>query len=393
MARKPVSADTVTDQLQDVIRARFVANIESETEPEGVTVREVASAAAAPYADAAEAAAAAAEAAVASIPDELDTEDGAIAALVSTPSSTADAIAGTARTFTATQTFDPDEGFQVGPDLKLVYTNGFFGQRLHLTGTSPGIMPYLEIAPTSTVSTDVGKRLAGLQVYKTVGGGGAPNREFLAIESQADDGTLPGYVFASFSSGSGVTLPVRFMMSSWEVFRMNSDGYLQLGVNSRIFSDNPGSSSPLILFRREGALGVLQARVHADGASDYPRIHMARNRGTIAASTAPLNADVLGFIGIGAMNGTTEAPGAGFRVDATEDWNLGSARGAKMIVRAAPVGSSAMQTIAEFMDPAATRDTGILLRVNRGGTRTVNLVTIGDPDSGGTGYRLLRVVN
>lgn len=40
-----------------------------------------------------------------------------------------------------------------------------------------------------------------------------------------------------------------------------------------------------------------------------------------------------------------------------------------------------------------TLETGMLLWVNRAGTLTLNRVSVGIADSGGVGYRLLRVVN
>lgn len=50
-------------------------------------------------------------------------------------------------------------------------------------------------------------------------------------------------------------------------------------------------------------------------------------------------------------------------------------------------------TLAQFQDSDTDDDTALLVRVRRSGVETVSRVTIGAADSGGTGFKVLRVVN
>ena len=47
----------------------------------------------------------------------------------------------------------------------------------------------------------------------------------------------------------------------------------------------------------------------------------------------------------------------------------------------------------QISEPSTSDDTILLLRVNRGGSTSLSRVSIGAADSGGAGFRLLRVAN
>lgn len=305
-------------------------------------------------------------------------------------------------TFTEKQQFDATQGFGVGDDLKLTFVDGFFGQRLHLTGTEEGVMPYYEVAPTSTVSTDVGKRLAGMQVYKTPGGGGVPDREFLAIESIADDGSMPGFTIQTWASGTGVVRPLRIVIGAVEQMRFYESGVqfkapitadTEFSNDAKITSIK-AAASPFIAVRGTNQTEVIQARVYSNSASNYPRMFFGKNRGTDTVPTAPASADPLGVIQFGAMNGATELDTAAIIANANEAWTLGSAQGTRLVFSVTANGATARAEVFRLRAAAADTETSVQLAVNRSGVVTTsNQVTVGAVDSGGTGFRVLRVPN
>lgn len=303
-----------------------------------------------------------------------------------------DAIEGSAHTFTEQQTFDRENGFGIG-DLEMSYVNGWFGQRLHVTGDKSGVMPYIEVVPTSTVSTDTGQALAGYQLYRTPGGGGVNDREFLAIEAKSDEASVPGFVIGTWASGNGKFMPLVLRGGVNEAFRIKEDGYITMGATSRIFFDDTDTSVP-ILMRRNGNFQAIQARAYGSGSDTYARIVLTRNRGVSGGEVdefAKVN-DVLGDFIYGGMTGSSPDSSASMRGVATEDWT-GTARGSKLQFLTTLNGTIASGRVLELASAAASLDTSLMIQVNKSGVRSVVPVTIGSTDSGGTGYRMLRVAN
>lgn len=304
-----------------------------------------------------------------------------------------------ANVFTQTQTFDTNNGFAIGNKLQLKFVDGFFGQRLHLTGLpqapgQPDIMPYLEVVPTTQTGTDVGGAIAGVQVYRTLGGGGVPNREFLAIEASGNLASSVGFKIATWASGTGQVQPIRFVIGSDDIVTMEAPSgvtpRMRVASGSQIYSLG---ANPLF-FERESGLSALRARVAAD-ANSGPWTFMGRNRGTRLAPAAPVGGDILGEHRFGSLDTSTgaEVPSALIRALATENWAYGTDQGTLLRFRLTPNDSASMVDVFELKDPTDPNDTAFMVLVNRSGVKTISRVAIGPVDSGGTGFRTLRVAN
>ena len=301
-----------------------------------------------------------------------------------------DAIEGAAHSFSETQTFDPTNGFVIG-NVHMKYVSGWHGQRLHLTGTDEGVMPYIEVVPTSLNSTDTGKRLAGYQLYRTLGGGSVDDREFLAIEAVSDENPNPGFVIQTWASGTGEMQPIIFRAGAAEAFRVNSDGLFQLGYNSFVFADNQQRATPFIS-RRNGSLAPVQARAYSDRPSDSPVIQLASNRGTIEDPAQALTGDGLGRVMFGTMDGSSFSPATSIVGTAIEDFTS-STQGSRLSFQTTIPGTTTVGNMLQIEDAGAHAETAMLIRVNRNGTKSMDRVLVGAPDSAGEGWRILRVAN
>jgi hypothetical protein len=306
-----------------------------------------------------------------------------------------------ANDWSETQTFDPDNGIHIGTKLMLKFTDGFFGQRLHLTGIPggvPAIMPYMEVAPASDtgVGTDVGGAIAGYQLYRTPGGGGVPDREFLAIEASGDNGTLPGFKISPWASGTGALRPVAFWDGTHEVFRLHNAGgvgELRIGTSARLTYEDTGTTARTwSILQKNGTLGC-QYRSHSNTGAVRPYTFYSKNSGTIAAPGAPGNAATLGDIVFGSIDSGTERTGGYIRATTLQTWAYTTAQGTKIGIATVPSGSATAQVQIEAQEPTADSETGMLLRVDKAGVRTLVRVEIGAADSGGPGKRALVIPN
>lgn len=305
-------------------------------------------------------------------------------------------IAGSERVFTAKQTFDPDDGWALGDKLKFTFQDGFFGDRVSLTGQYEGVMPYMQVVPTTRGGTDVGGAVAGFQLYLTTEGAESPDREFLAIEASGENASNPlEFKISPWASGTGEMRPVSFWDGTHKVFSvksMGATGALELQYGSRLtfLSTNSTATTP-VLFQYQGTFGD-QYRTYSDVPAAEPYHFLSKNRGTIALPAVPSGGDNLGSIRYGAIDAGTERAGVVLRSLATEAWVYASARGSKFQVNTTPAGTATTQTQAEFNEPGAN-EIGLLVRVDRAGVKTLDRVTIGAADSGGSGRRALTVAN
>jgi hypothetical protein len=306
-------------------------------------------------------------------------------------------IADEARVFTAKQTFDPVQGIGIGSLLKLSFVDGFYGQRLHLTGTSVGVMPYFEVAPTTRGGTDVGGAVAGFQLYLTPGGGGVPNREFLAIEASGENASNPlEFKISPWASGTGVLRPIGIWDGAHKVVavkNMGTTGALEIQYGSRLtFLSEVTQSTIPIIFQHGGTLGS-QYRTYNDSTAAEPYTFLSKNRGTPTLPTVPTSANNLGSLRFGAVDAGTERAGVVLRAVTTQSWVYTTAQGAKFQINTTPSGTAATQTQAEFDEPAAN-EVGILLRTDRAGVKSMSRVKIGATNTGpGGAGRALYVDN
>lgn len=292
---------------------------------------------------------------------------------------------------------DLEEQYLVGDKLKFLYRDRYFAQRWSLTGQSDGIMPYFEVVPTTRSGTDVGGAVAGFQLYLTPGGGDADDREFLAIEASGENATLPlAFKIAPWASGAGVLRPILFGDGTHEVFRIVNEGgtgALRIGNESRLtLQDDTTTSRTVILMQRNGSYAD-QRRVYSSTAATRAYIFLSKNRGTIAAPTGVGSGDTLGDIVFGSTASGAEKTGGYVRGVTKQAWAYDTAHGTKLQFAAAPTGAASPVVQMEIDEPSANSETGMLLRVDRAGVRTLSRVQIGAADSGGTGKRALVIDN
>lgn len=321
-------------------------------------------------------------------------------------------VAETPREFTATQTFDADEGFQVGSKLKFTETIGFAGHRLHVTGQEVGDMPYIEVVPTTKTGTDVGGSVAGIQVYNTLYGGAsdAPEREFIALEAKGDlyaGGRM--FRLGTWASGAGEYLPFRIGIGDLNVVDFKSDGveggaastYGEVALLSKTRITSLGSTIDNVIDMQRGtSFKALRAVVANASAAQGAKLFFGRTRGSIGAPTNLAASDRIGGIEFGSytagvpVSDATELATAYVRALARESYsNIATARGSQLDFGITLNGTTTLTDVVRMADPAANDEVGMFVLVNRAGTKALSRVSVGAADSGGTGFRMLRVPN
>lgn len=321
-------------------------------------------------------------------------------------------VATRARTFTATQGFDSAQGFKVGDRLFAKQTVGFAGHRLHLTGQAVGDMPYIEVVPTTKTGTDPGGSVAGIQVYNTLEGGvsTASEREFVALEAKGDLYSA-GRMFrlGTWASGTGSYLPFRIGIGDLNVVDFTSDGVqggaastegrVVLLTKSKLYQLG-GTLDNVIDFQRGASFNALRAVVANAGAAFGPKLFLGRTRGSIGSPTNLASGDRIGGIEFGSytagtqVSDATEVMTAYIRGLTRESYSsLATARGSQIDFGVTEVGAITTVDALRVADPSTASDVGMLVLVNRSGVKTLSRVVVGAADSGGTGFRMLRVVN
>lgn len=163
-----------------------------------------------------------------------------------------------------------------------------------------------------------------------------------------------------------------------------------------------------INFRREGMVGARFETLNNSPATS-PEYMMLRARGTVEAPLPVQAGDRLSTTKSGTVyNVSTDyvhVPGAGSDprnqpvitqqdlAVATENFVEGVAQGTRKEIQVTPKGSTSLVTGLQIDEAPTAGDTSILIRTNKDGTTTQTRVTIGDPDSGGPGFRALVIPN
>lgn len=119
---------------------------------------------------------------------------------------------------------------------------------------------------------------------------------------------------------------------------------------------------------------------------------LGRAGGTYSSPTAPGNGAALAEYRAGSyLDGSRVYAGAlSFRT--TQAWT-DTARGTKAELSITLGGTTTQTTALELSTPGTSLDTAAVLLMNVGGEMVTKRVTIGPPDSAGTGYRALRITN
>lgn len=309
-------------------------------------------------------------------------------------------------TFTEPQTFDPADSFHIGGTLRAKLTDGYAGQRLHITGSDEGVMPYIEVVPTTKIGTDVGGSVAGIQVYNTVYGGeqDAPEREFVALEAKGDlypDGRM--FRLGTWASGTGVKLPFRIGVGDLNICDFRSNGAVDAEISilprTRLRAIDGEVNNTVDVQRNAAGTAFRAATASSVAATSSGAVFLGRTRGTRTAPTAVQTNDRLGAIHFGSYQAGTpisdasQATTAYVRGEAREPYTDWTKRGSQLRFGTTLVGTPDPVDVAVLADPAANDETALLVMVNRAGTKALARVSIGAADSGGAGKRLLTIPN
>lgn len=284
------------------------------------------------------------------------------------------------------------DGVQIGPDLILSEVDGWAGQRLSLRGKEDAHMPYFEVECCDPADgTDGGGAIGGYQIQRlgrNNGGGAGNDREFFAIE-----GTESGpFRIATWASGTGEVPSLQLKAGSNYHATLLPTGLIKTGQNIKLQMPAHEQENPIEVVANRDTV-ISQRNFSATSETSSPTFELVRGRGTNAAPE-PLKArDVLGNFQFGTqMNVWDDAARGTLRVVATED-HTADKQGTKFQVISTVMGTTDSNINAEFVSPGSDTGTGMMIAVNKAGDVSLQQVTIGEPDSGGTGYRVLRVAN
>lgn len=302
--------------------------------------------------------------------------------------------------------------------LREIVGNG--GNRILLESTNtadPDIMPYFEVRAASGMS-DVGGAVGGFQIA-IVGDGTTPvdqPRLYFFIEAHDLTGSnfdnrddSFGFIEIGVSSRAGVSKPpVVFGVGGRRGLALHGEKpYIELLRNTAIVLDDrqrgttaPGSlHEDHINLRRVGPVGI---RMTSFGsvATTAPSVKLARNRGTSSASTLPQENDILGAVHFGTLDTVQEdrpdqdtfAGGTFIRGVAREAWTS-TAHGSRLEFNVAAIGSVNRDPAMILLAPDADGRTSMQVAVMTGTTVRRLQVVAGPADSGGSGYRMLRIPN
>lgn len=274
-------------------------------------------------------------------------------------------------------------------DLAVTRDDGNSGQRMSLTGTDDTVMPYFQIVASTRTGSDGGHAVGGFQVHLGPDAGSGANREFWYLEAVGDlspDG--PHFRMGVWASGTGSYLP--FLVRNGGVSAIKFVPSRTLMEVYQPFEFSAQNNTPLRMAYSDGGAGTLfRAVTYGNNSQGF----FLRRNGTPASPSAPVSGNILGALGFGSYD-TTSRIGGQIRAIAIEDWALGSEHGTRLELLVTPINSASQQIAADVQWPGSSTYVALRVAVNRSGAITAgNQVTIGDADSGGSGYRVLRVPN
>lgn len=166
-----------------------------------------------------------------------------------------------------------------------------------------------------------------------------------------------------------------------------------VSLNTTAVASLPASESGTILHLVNADGTTTRLQMDSFGANPVqPSITYRQARGTATTPTATQNNDIIGSNfgrGYGASQYVATA-GVGFLMVATENYT-NSAAGCRLDIYATPVGSATAAQVAIFDRPATATQTALqIFDVDNGG---LERVTVGAADSGGAGFKVLRIPN
>jgi hypothetical protein len=250
-------------------------------------------------------------------------------------------------------------------------------------------------------NTGVDALRASSEVNDTVGGG-EHARAGLTVTNSLATNTFEHGVFITGALNYGVrvgsgwglpshtvpTWPFAFLKATGVMgFSVDGTGATTINANAATLPAVGGLGSGIL---HVGDADSANTRVLVDAFQGIPGITGRRANGTNALKSALNNGEVV--LSISALGyGTTYGPPTiAINFVTSGSWSDASQPSA-IEFYATPSGSTSIAKVAAFDKPSASRTTGFMLwDVDN---NTLERVTVGDPDSGGSGYKVLRIPN
>lgn len=258
------------------------------------------------------------------------------------------------------------------------------------TGTGAAVFA---TAPTMTgISTDT-LTASGVITTPFLAGGSAANSS-LTIRSTQGAGTSDAIVFQTGSQVEAGRITTGQQIQWGSNFAPASGVKVQISANSAAFAA-PIAGTILHIGNADSTSTRLSIDAFANSASIHPAINFRHARGTSASKTGTTSGDIVGAVmGFGYNLTTTPQyhtnAGSGMLMIAEDTFNLTSA-GQRVEFYATQSGQTTSAAVARFDRPNTATQTALLLYdVDN---NAIERVTVGAADSGGAGFKVLRIPN
>lgn len=287
-----------------------------------------------------------------------------------------------------------------GAQLYAEYHSGWLAQRfsIGIDGVDENLAqlaPSIEVHPAyphyrPDLEGDWGANLVDpvtcIQLYR-YGHGDTTDREYFYMEAF---GNGERFQIGTHFSGTGTAnRPVEWKSAGVKAWTVRTDAVMQ--INKRLYIGDDAQVNPFMIERTGTGNDIAIRRVSSD--ANPAQIMLSKARGTIGAETAPQLGNALGDIRAGFENAGGPYWGGILRFIASEDWNIGTSQGTHAQIHVTKGGTATREIALQLSVPGSSRETSATLLIDLGGTLVSKKVHVGDPDSGGTGYRSLRVEN
>jgi hypothetical protein len=230
-------------------------------------------------------------------------------------------------------------------------------------------------APTFTTS---------ITVTLDIGGSGTTGTQ-KTFKTTTGNGTTDAFVWVR--GNNGATTAATLNNTGLSVGARAPDALLTASANTAA-STAPSSGTVLHVAAADSAT----CRHLVDAFAGVPAITMRRSQGTAASPTATQSTNIIGSFGAHGYGATAYGvnAGAGFNIIASENWT-DAAMGAYISLLASPNGTTIVAEKVRVDCPTTATHTSLMLYdVDN---NTVERVTVGAADSGGVGFKVLRIPN
>lgn len=281
--------------------------------------------------------------------------------------------------------------------------DGFFEVRRRLTITDKALDNSIRIwrsTPTNILeSRTVTENASGSYVFMSKGRGtldaptpplngdalGDVRFGFIHSEGQRTGAVIRAQASQNWTPGSA--------HGSWFDFRLTMPGQ-QYTSSALLLTE--GVTRGALSMTRGGSFVALEG-ISFDGTEGTSgpgaaSMFLGRAGGTYSAPTAPGNDAGLAEYRAGSYLGGSRVYAGALSFRTTQAWT-DTARGTKAELSITLGGTTTRTTALELSTPGTSLETAAVLLMNIGGETVTKRVTLGPPDSAGTGYRALRITN